>query len=410
MSSKSQTLQLKRTVNAPPAEVYRAFTNPTALRDWLSTAAQSDPRKGGRLYLWWGSGVYASGEFTALELGKKVAFVWNHSREPEPARIQVLLAPRNGGTALTVKHSMGSGKKWAAAVHSAQEGWNNALENLASVLETGVDLRVARLPRLGILVGDFNAEIAALLGVPVTQGIRLEGTAGGSGAQAAGLQKDDVIVRLGGKKAHDFPMLGNALQGHQAGDKVVVVFYRGDERKTVALELSRHLMPEIPPTAKALAEAARKVYDETNVELARFVEGASDVEASRQPAPGEWSLKELLAHYVAYQRDLQSWIAEMLNGGNNSGEVQDSLEFRPNVTLRLNAIVARYPTVLDLLEELKRSESETLAMLATLPAEFVARKHLYNRLAAWITQVIPDHIPEHRDQFAATLEAARRGT
>lgn len=410
MPSKPQTLTLKRTVNAPPADVYRAFTNPTALRDWLSTAAQADPRKGGRLYLWWGSGVYASGEFTALETGKKVAFVWNHSREPEPARIQVALASQNGGTAVTLKHTVRSVKKWAAAIHGAQEGWKNALENLASVLETGIDLRVARLPRLGVLIGDFNAEIAAQLGVPVAQGIRLEGTAEGTGAQAAGLQKDDVIVKLAGKKAVDFPTLANALQGHHAGDQVAVVFYRAGEKKAVALELSRRPWPEMPPTAEALAVDARKVYDETNAELARMVEGASDAEASRQPAPGEWSLKELLAHYVACERDLQSWIAEMLNGGNNIGEVQDSLEFRPNVTVRLDALVARYPTVPDLLQELKRSQSETLAILAALPAEFVARKHLYRRLGAWITQVIPEHIPDHRDQFAATLEAARRGT
>jgi uncharacterized protein YndB with AHSA1/START domain len=41
---KTQTLKFKRTISASPAEVFRAFTHPTALRDWLSNAAQADAR------------------------------------------------------------------------------------------------------------------------------------------------------------------------------------------------------------------------------------------------------------------------------------------------------------------------------------------------------------------------------
>ena len=71
----ASALTFKRSVNVPPAEVYRAFTHATALRDWLCDAAQTEVRKGGRVYLWWNSGVYASGAYTALEPGKKVAWV-----------------------------------------------------------------------------------------------------------------------------------------------------------------------------------------------------------------------------------------------------------------------------------------------------------------------------------------------
>ena len=130
MPLKTHRLRLKRTVNAPPAEVYRAFTNPMALRDWLCAAAQADARKGGRLYLWWNAHVYATGEYTALEPGRKVSFVWRHSREPEPARIQVSFKTQNGSTVVTVRLQGGSGKKWAASIVAVERGWQGALENL----------------------------------------------------------------------------------------------------------------------------------------------------------------------------------------------------------------------------------------------------------------------------------------
>jgi hypothetical protein len=91
-----------------------------------------------------------------------VAWVWHHSREPESAQITVSFAPKSeGGTVVTLKHAVGSSAKWKAMIPAAQAAWESALENLQSVLETGEDLREARLPRLGIVIGDF-AEIAQL--------------------------------------------------------------------------------------------------------------------------------------------------------------------------------------------------------------------------------------------------------
>ena len=271
------------------------------------------------------------------------------------------------------------------------------------MLETGVDLRVARMPRLGILIGDFNAEIAARLGVPVIQGIRLEGTAEGTGARAAGLQKDDVIVKLGGKKTVDFPSLGNALRGHRAGAKVKVVFYRGGEKRTITLELGRHSMPELPGTAADLSEIVRKNYADVNVELAQLFEGVSEAEAEHRPAPDTWNVKETVAHFIACERDYQSWAADMLN----DNVVNDSLEFRPNVNERLRALVERFGTLAALMEELKHSQAETVALSAALPATFVARKHMYRRVATWMTEIVSNH---HREQHWGALQAAIQST
>lgn len=402
--SKIRTLTFKQTVRAPASEIYRAFTNPTALRDWFCDLAQTDVRSR-QIYLMWHSGFYMAGEFVALEPNRRLSFIWKGKTDPAPTRVNVQFVESDGATTITVKHSgIGSGTKWAVTAKEIEKGWNDALENLQSVWEAGVDLRIARTPRLGIFVGDMNVEIAERLGVPVRGGVRLEGTAEGSGARTAGLQKDDVIVKLAGKKIDDVPSLFHALQGHRAGDRVSVVFYRGKEKQAKQMELSARTIPPLPASGKELAETARANYAQLNSELARRVVGLTDEQANFRIAPTEWSIKEMVAHFIACERDFQSWLAELLNGGKyTNGQADDSLEFRPNSNLRLAMLVARYPTVTMLLQELQASEEETLTMLSALPAEFIARKHLYRRAADWMMQIVPEHF---RDEHFSDLEKA----
>ncbi len=407
MVTKTQSLKFKRTLQAPPAEVYRAFTHATALRDWLADAAAAQPRPGGHLYLKWNSGYSAQGTFTALEPGKKLAFTWHGHAEPAPTRVVIGLAAKNGGTLVTLTHSgLGTGKTWAPAVSAISAGWESGLENLQSTLERGLDLRQTRLPRMGVLVGEFNADVAARMGVPVSQGARLEGAADGSGAQAAGLQKDDVIVKMGSQRVTDFASLGPALHGRQAGDTLPVVFYRGAEKRTVQIELGRRPdPPALPESGSALADRAQALYAGFLKDMANRLKGVSEAEADQRPAPNEWNLKELVAHFIACERDLQSWIADMVN----DNTVGDSLEFRPNVTPRLAAIVARYRTLKALQGELKHSTRETIALLRALPPEFVGRQHMFRRVAEWIMFIVPGHLPdEHGPQLQATLAAARQ--
>ena len=175
------------------------------------------------------------------------------------------------------------------------------------------------------------------------------------------------------------------------------------------MELSARPMPTAPQSAAELAAAARKTYAELDAEWAKLLDGLSESQAEFKSAANEWSIKETVAHFVACERDLQSWIAELINGGNHHGEAQDSLEFRPNVNARLRVIVERYGTLPALMDELKRAEAETVALLEKLPLEFVARKHLYFRAALWMTQVEPGHFhEEHLGLIKAAIEAARK--
>ncbi|HEX9618291.1 MAG TPA: SRPBCC domain-containing protein [Anaerolineales bacterium] len=398
----TRTVSLTQTVKASPEEVYRNFTNATALREWLCDAALALPHPGGRLYLSWNHGYYASGEYTANQPGEKVAFTWQGRGEPAPTRVQVDLAAQDGGTRVTLEHSsIGSGDEWEKAYHEIQEGWQTGLENLASILETGEDPRFVRRPMLGILLENFDAKVAQEMGLPVTEGIRLGGTLEGMGAHAAGLQKNDVIVSMGGQPLTDYNSLAVALQKQHAGDEVEVVYYRGSEKRTVPLRFSKRPIPEIPETAEGLGEAVREINAEVEARLDQFLEGVTEEEASFKLSSNDWSIKENIAHLLQGERYNHFYIAELV-----FGEERFSDGYGDNLNAQVAATADAYPTLRDLREELRRNSAETVGMLSRLAKEFGDRKASYWRLAYEMLQ--PQyHLDTHIEQMQATLDAAR---
>ena len=219
MAAKTQLLQFKQNVQAPAAEVYRAFTRSTALREWFCNAAEADPRPGGRIYLWWHSGYYATGEFTRLTPDKKVVFTWLGKGEPAATKVTVALAAKGDATRVTVTHGdIGTGRAWAPVVSEFTSGWKVGLENLVSTLEAGPDLRLVRRPMLGVNGQDLTDELAASVGAPVRLGLRINGVLVGMAAQQAGLQIGDIVTQIAGRKVTGFATLAAALQGRQAGD------------------------------------------------------------------------------------------------------------------------------------------------------------------------------------------------
>jgi uncharacterized protein YndB with AHSA1/START domain len=396
--AKTRAFEFERLLRAPAAEVYRAFTNAMALREWLCDTADVDPRKGGRIYLWWHSGYYTHGEYTALAPGRKIALTWHGRGEPAPTAVRVSLAQRRGATVLHLTHDdIGSGKAWARVIDEFTSGWEVLLENLQSVLETGIDLRVARRPMLGITFGEpLTPDLAAALGVPVKDGFRIDGVLEGMGAQAAGLQKDDVFVSFEGRRISGYPALLHRLQQHRAGDCVKVVFYRGDEKRSASMELSPRPLPEIPTTPLALAEVVRDLYAQAQAALSQCLKGMPEDAASTQPAPGEWSARDTLAHLVATERDTITWMAGLI------ADDESNAEFYGNLPARISALTAVYPTVDALLEQLDRCQEETVAVLSALPETFVAHRGSYWRLGYRLLSSAR-HTDEHLEQIRAAL-------
>jgi uncharacterized protein YndB with AHSA1/START domain len=402
MATKTNSLKFKLFINAPVTEAYAAFTSASALCEWLCNVAEADAHPGGRLYLWWDSGYYTSGEYLVLEPCEKIVFSWHGRGEPGISRVKASFKPEGEGAWISLSHSnLGGNKTWSKAYKEIEKGWKIALENLKSVLETGQDLRFVRRPLLGITgLEEVNQELASRHGLPVDSGILIQGVVDGLGAQAAGLQKGDVLVKFAGRDLTNYSSLVNSLSAFRAGDQVKVIFFRDGERKNVKLTLSQRPLPEIPSTAEGLSGAARTIFAEVNADLRKRLEGASEQMAEFQQSPEEWSVKQILAHLIGSERETLSWFSGMIEG-------QDAdFAFHVNLPNRVSATVAAYPSISILLEELERNQSETVALLASLPADFVARKRSYWRMAYNVIQT-PPHYQDHALQIEAALAAAR---
>ena len=400
----SADLKVEQFVNATPVQVYFAFTRAIGLTEWLCDFATVAPRPGGRMYLWWHGDFYSAGEYISLEENKSIIFKWHARRDPAPSMVTVMLKDKDGGTLVSLIHTLPEGKYWEENSSGFLEEWTRSLANLAQVLETGLDKRTFDRPMLGINISDFNPGIAKAMGVPVSDGIRLDFLPEGMGAFRAGLCKDDVVVALDGKPiTSDYGSLVMALRGKKGGDKVQVDYYRGPEKKTLTMELASRPIPQIPWDPAVLAKVIRTQYDEGLASLENAFEGVSEAEADQRPDMDEWSAKEILAHLIQTERH---WLENLDDVVGGYPRLSD--EWAGNSTLHASATVAAYKTVHGMLEEMNRLSDEMVAYVTVLPQDFVTRKASYFQAAIMLLEGSLPHILSHIDQILVAVAKARQ--
>lgn len=385
----TETLTFERYIQVPPAAVYYALTNSTALGEWLADEARADARPGGRLYLWSNEGITLNDKFVTLERDQRVVFTWMTS-----SVVEIILTAQNSGTRLQLRHENYE-SQWG------QAPWADSLENLQSVLETGLDLRFYNRPMLGIMGGtEVTPELAAEHNLPVSSGVQLQQFVPEMGAAAAGLQSGDILVRLAESDIVAWRSLRPAVSPYKAGDMVEIVFYRGAERMTAQMKLSGRPRPKLPANVADLAQATHEIYARIDGELAELFDGVSEEAAGRPPTAGEWSAKQVVAHLIATEISIQAWIATILSGDEVSNWSSNNWSW-------VDAIVTMNPTNQALLAELKRVEQQTVAFIANFSAEFVARKGSYLRTSEIVLNVMPNHTRIHLEQIRQALESSK---
>lgn len=390
-------------IQAPVEDVYRMFTNSSSLREWMCDTATVAPNGDGRFYVAWNDGYYAAGEYTAVQPPHLVEFTWRGKDEPDKSKVKVTLSPHGEGTKIIIVHSgIGEGGSWGNARQDIHIGWEAGIRNLKSVMEVGPDLRIVNRPMMGIFFGEFSAEVAKRLGCPVTEGVYVEGTIEGMGAQQAGLQKDDVIVELDGQPVASFAALGPILTAHEAGDRVKAVVFRNGEKKEFEMELSHRPVPDIPTTVAGLAQAVEKRQQEDILLLTQALEGVSDQEAAYKPDETQWSIKEILAHLIHSEREIQNRIEEIFLSADPQFDT-----FTDNLSERVKATAQVYSTLAEMVDALKCAKSETTAFIAALPESFANRKSSFWRLA-FERLSFDTHYQEHADQIKEAVAAARK--
>jgi len=390
MKTAQSTVKLTRTINASPQEIFDSFQHECRLREWMCDGARTQPRKGGLFNVWWNSGYEARGVFTTWKPPSALAFTWNSPMEPGETQVRVTLKPVEGGTKLTLVHSgFGTGKKWAGRAEESEREWNGGLDNLKSVLETGVDLRQMDRPRLGLGWETAPGQKGALVNAVIT----------GGPCDQAGLVKGDVIVSFAGRKVKNEQDLLTIFFSCRAGQRVPVTFLRQDKRSKTIVELGKRSIPQVPDDPLVLVGQVRQAHEQAISALRTAVLMITDEQAGIAPAEGEWSVKQILAHLSASERGFQRWVVDVLLGN-------ETFEIAGHLPEQFAAVFASGSTAGALLDRFERDLVESRAIVASLTPEHLANKWRYRHIAQQLIG-FGSHTQDHIAQVQTTVHAVQ---
>ncbi len=143
MSAKVENpvLEITRTFEATPAEVFNAWLNREEWASWIGPEGVHcdvtllEPHVGGRyrltMHLSDSNILRIAGIFKAIEPNSRFAFTWGGEGDPRETLVTVNLRDLDGRTELTLRQE---GLPTAVDRDSHDKGWNSALNKLASYL------------------------------------------------------------------------------------------------------------------------------------------------------------------------------------------------------------------------------------------------------------------------------------
>jgi uncharacterized protein YndB with AHSA1/START domain len=373
-------LVFEKLVKAPPELIYRAFTASAGFLEWLCDVSSTNPVPGGYLCLAWNNGYFASGEYTELIPNKAVSFSWIGKGQPGWSHVDVVIAPVGDDVfRVVLRHSgIGDSEEWSATREQMTKGWEQGLENLQSTLETGRNLRIMNRPLIGIFPLEYSGALDTereALGFPVSQGVVVSNVIPNYGADKAGLRPDDLIVSVDGQQIENVATLFGILGGYKPGDQIEIQAYRGNEKLTFQINTTPQIIQALPDSPEELAKEIENASTQILGMLDTLLAGVSEADASYSPGPETWSIKETLVHFILHERNLQTWINDLAFDSSCSCYVNPE-----HCLFRIRATMTTYPTLNDLVAELRRSFKETVATVAFLEPDFTQRKASYWRL------------------------------
>jgi uncharacterized protein YndB with AHSA1/START domain len=132
------SLTLKRRINAAPAKVYAAWTQPEKIALWFGPdsgavlEAESDVRVGGRFHVAFktesGERHDVSGVYREVETDRKLVYTWAWKSTPErESLVTVTFKPDGTATLLTLLHEQFFDE---TARDNHRSGWIGALDKL----------------------------------------------------------------------------------------------------------------------------------------------------------------------------------------------------------------------------------------------------------------------------------------
>ncbi|MDQ3251153.1 MAG: S1C family serine protease [Actinomycetota bacterium] len=93
-------------------------------------------------------------------------------------------------------------------------------------------------PYLGVYLSDLTQETASKFGSPVDSGALIEEVEPGSPADAAGVQRGDIVTVAGSEEVLSSGDLLSALRNYMPGDTVGLQILRNGEKTTLQVNLA----------------------------------------------------------------------------------------------------------------------------------------------------------------------------
>lgn len=397
----AKALTFTRKIQASVELVYTYLTNRDDLCDWFCYDAQLRAEVGGHIFARWYEGNrFGLGHFTEIVENEVLSFTWDDGTSDSIITLE--LSQDGDFTTVSVAHD---GLDAAEHIEFYNDFWEARLNRLKAVIETGENLDITERVIMGIFPASFDEEVAKNLGVPVSEGARVGGVVPGYSAEAAGIQTDDVVVQvedqaIGGENGTIY----NATQNKIPGDTVSVKFYRGADLHEVEVTLKGYPVPDIPENFKELAQRYAGWYADYEAKLVEVLKLGDEKAADFKPNDATWSARETLAAMVNIQRHQLQWLLNYFQGPrliNPFYEVQG----------RIDAIATTFPTMPELLDELRRTWAETVNVLKLLPDELAERKGYVwwitfeSEGAGYAPQFVEQNIEQIRERLTAGSQA-----
>ncbi len=153
----------------------------------------------------------------------------------------------SGGALVDATNGKLIGINTAIVTHTGSyEGYSFAIPvNLVTkVVEDIIKYGSYQRGYLGVQIEDLDNEYADELEVDVTKGVVITGFTPRSSAQAAGLQANDVIVKVNGQDVKNGNELTEKVGTAKVGEIITLSIARGKERKDIQVKLKAQAAPE----------------------------------------------------------------------------------------------------------------------------------------------------------------------
>jgi len=118
---------------------------------------------------------------------------------------------------------------------------------------------------LGVSGGELNNEMAEKLAINETEGFYISTVVEGSGAEKAGLQENDIIIKLDNVEIATYADLNGFIRTKRPNDTVQVTFLRNEEEKTLNVKLTKNEVTAVSSIGLDLKNIDKKGLKKLNV-------------------------------------------------------------------------------------------------------------------------------------------------